>query len=162
MPDHSAANARALPCELIPSEPMRVLIVANQTATSPALIAELKERTRRGAVRLHLVVPALNSRLRHWLSDSDQAVRLAQQRGEEARSLMAAHAVWVSVEIGDSVPIHAIADALAAFHADEILISTLPADRSHWLERGLIDRSRQRFGVPVVHIIAAEPATLAA
>lgn len=162
MPEHSAANARALPRELIPSEPMRVLIVANQTATSPALIAELKERTCRDAVRLHLVVPALNSRLRHWLSDSDQAVRLARQRGEDARAVMAAHGVWVSVEIGDSVPIHAIADALAYFHADEILISILVARRSHWLERDLINRSRQRFGVPVTHIIAADPAAVAA
>ena len=162
MPDHSAANAHALAREPITTEPKCVLIVANQTATSPALIAELQERTRRDAVRLHLVVPALNSRLRHWLSDSDQAVRLAQQRGEDARSVMAAHGVWVSVEVGDSVPIHAIADALAYFPADEILISTLGAHRSHWLERDLINRSRQRFGVAVAHVIAADPVALVA
>jgi GABA permease len=141
---------------------MRVLIVANQTAASPALISELKQRTRHGFVHFHLVVPALNSRLRHWLSDSDQAVQVAHDRGEDARSAMAANGISVSVEIGDSVPMLAIADALSSFHADEILISTLPAQRSHWLERDLINQSRQHFGLPVAHIIGAEQTVLAA
>ena len=140
----------------------RVLIVANQTATSPALIEELELRIRHGAVRFHLVVPALESHLQHWLSDSDPAAEIAQDRGDEARSAMAAHGIPVSVEIGDSVPIHAIADALSHFPADEILISTLPASRSHWLERDLIEQARECFGVPVSHLTGAEETTPAA
>jgi hypothetical protein len=136
--------------------PRRVLLVANQAATSPALIAELRDRRQRGPVRFHLVVPALNSRLRHWLSDTDHAVLSAHQRGEDARAVMAAHGIPLSVEIGDSVPLIAIADALSRFHADEILVSTLPANRSHWLEHNLISLSRRRFGLPVNHVIEFE------
>jgi GABA permease len=132
------------------------LIIANQAATSSALIAELRDRTQRGPVCFHLVVPALNSRLRHWLSDTDDAVLTAHQRGEDARAVMAAHGIPVSVEIGDGVPLLAIADALAQFEADEILIATLPASRSHWLEHNLINHSRRRFGLPVHHVIDVE------
>jgi hypothetical protein len=113
----------------VPLTPKQVLIVANQTVTSPALIAELRDRAQRSPVRFHLVVPALNSRLQHWLSDTDQAVLTARDRGEDARAAMAARGIPLSVEIGDSVPLLAIADALAGFHADEILISYRPQDR---------------------------------
>ncbi len=153
MPDTTPSKGHTLGREVTASTPQRVLIIANQAATSSALIAELRDRTRRGAVCFHLVVPALNSRLRHWLSDIDDAVLTAHQRGEEAQAVMAAHGIPVSVEIGDSVPLLAIADALAQFDADEILISTLPASRSHWLEHNLINHSRRRFGLPVHHVI---------
>lgn len=136
--------------------PPKVLIVANQTADSPALIATLEQRAKDEPVRFHLVVPALNSRMRHWLSDTDRAVLTAHQRGEHARAVIADHGITVSVEIGDGVPLVAISDALSRFPADEIIISTLPVDRSHWLEHDLINRSRRMFDLPVTHVIAAD------
>jgi GABA permease len=159
MPDRIPARPEAHSRTPIAPEPRRILIVANQTASSPTMIAELKRRTQHGSPRLHLLVPALSDRVRHWLSDSDAAVDVARRRARDARSTMADHGITVTVEIGDSVPIHAIADTLSRFDADEILISTLPPDRSHWLERDLINDARERFGLPVGHIVAApEPA----
>jgi GABA permease len=140
----------------------RVLIVANQTATSSALITELQAQTERGRVEFHLVVPALNSHLRHWLSDTDDAVSAAQRRSEEALAVLKSHGLPITVEIGDSVPLLAIGDAISQFPADEILISTPPPSQSHWLEHDLVDLARSRFDVPVRHVIAAEEAALAA
>lgn len=140
----------------------RVLVVANQTATSPGLIAQLRERSACGPLHLHLVVPALNGRLRHWLSDTDGAVSAARRRAEDARAAFSAHGLMVDVEIGDSVPLLAIDDALAYFDADEIVISTLPPSRSHWLEHKVIERARERFGVPIRHVVASEDGTPAA
>jgi hypothetical protein len=162
MPDSIRASTNAHNRPATAPEPTRILVVANQTASSPAVIDELTWRTRQGSVDLLLLVPALNSRVRHWLSDSDRAVQIARQRGEHARSVIAAHGIPVSVEIGDSVPILAIADTLSRFDADEILISTLVAHRSHWLERDLINESRRRFSLPVIHIVAAERTAMAA
>jgi GABA permease len=140
----------------------RVLIVANQTATSSALITELQAQTKRGRVDFHLVVPALNSHLRHWLSDTDDAVSAARRRGEDAVAVLESHGLPASVEVGDSVPLLAIEDALSQFDADEILISTLPPSRSHWLEHNLVELARSRFEVPVHHVIAGEDVALAA
>jgi GABA permease len=75
---------------------------------------------------------------------------------------MAGHGIPLSVEIGDSVPLLAIADALSRFHAEEIVISTLPANRSHWLANNLINLSRRRFGLPVNHVIEFEELVRAA
>ena len=146
------------PARLQRVEPLtarRVLVVANQTATSPQLIAALHQRARSGPAEFHLVVPALNSRLRHWLSDTDAAVLAAQRRAEHARSALRSRGLKVSAEVGDSVPLLAIEDALAQFDADEIVISTLPADRSHWLEHDLVQSARGRFAIPVRHVPAA-------
>lgn len=140
----------------------RVLVVANQTATSPTLIAALRERDTHGPVCFHLVVPALNKRLRHWVSDTDGAVAAAYGRAEGAREVLAAEGLAISLEIGDSVPLHAIDDALAQFEADEIVISTLPPSQSHWLEHDLVQLARDRFDVPVRHLVAPEPGALAA
>jgi GABA permease len=113
-------------------------------------------------VRLHLVVPALNSRLRHWVSDIDRAVSAARRRAEDARAVLKAHGLAVSVEVGDSIPLLAIDDALALFDADEIVISTLPPSRSHWLEHRLVELARDRFDVPVRHLIVSDDGMLAA
>jgi GABA permease len=155
-------NGHALLRSTTRAQARRLLVVANQTATSPELIAALRERSAREPVRLHLVVPALNRRLRHWVSDTDEAVSAARRRAEDARAVLMATGLEVSVEIGDSVPLHAIDDALAQFDADEIVISTLPPSQSHWLEHNVVEHARDRFDLPVGHVVASEHRTLAA
>jgi hypothetical protein len=137
----------------------RILVVANQTATSAALIEELSARAGRGPLRVHLVVPALNSRLRHWLSDIDDALSVARRRAEETMAVLASRGMTISAEVGDSVPLLAIEDALSEFAADEIVICTLPPTQSHWLEQDLVDRARVRFGVQVSHLVVEERVT---
>ena len=66
--------------------------------------------------------------------------------------------IKLTAEAGDGDPLSALADALAQFPADEILICTLPVERSHWLERDIIGRAQSRFPLPVAHIIATDHA----
>src|ERR671923_282348 len=56
-------------------------------------------------------------------------------------------------EVGDGEPLQAIEDALRTFGADEIIISTHPEGRSHWLEKGVVTRARERFDVPITHVV---------
>src|ERR1700761_7548098 len=104
-----------------------LLVVANQTATNEALVAELRRRQHAGPVVVHLVVAALTTtRARHWLSDIDEATRAAHARVDEALAVMQGAGITLTAEAGDGDPLSAIADALAQFPADEILICTLP------------------------------------
>jgi len=75
---------------------------------------------------------------------------------------MAAHGIPLTVEIGDAVSWLAIDDALARFRADEIVVATLPAHRSHRLERDLVNLAGHRFGLPVDHVTAVHDAGCAA
>ncbi len=44
-------------------------------------------------------------------------------------------------------------DALRLFGADEIIISTHPEGRSHWLEKKVVESARERFAVPITHVV---------
>ena len=44
-------------------------------------------------------------------------------------------------------------DALRRFPADEVIISTHPPGRSNWLERDVVERARERFDMPVTHVV---------
>lgn len=46
----------------------------------------------------------------------------------------------------------AIDDALKTFAADELVISTHPEELSNWLDRGIVARARNYFGLPVTHV----------
>jgi hypothetical protein len=100
-----------------------------------------------------VVCPALNSRLRHWASDEDPARAQAQERLNRSIARLAQLGISARGEIGDADPLQAMEDALRTFGADEIVISTHPPGRSHWLERGVVDGARERFDVPVTHVV---------
>jgi GABA permease len=100
-----------------------------------------------------VVCPALNSPLRHWVSDEDEARAAAQARLDGSLGSMRAAGLDASGEIGDGDPIQAIEDAVRTFRPDELIISTHPVGRSHWLERGVVEKARERFDLPVTHVV---------
>ena len=61
--------------------------------------------------------------------------------------------VQATGEVGDGDPLQAIEDALRTFGADEIVISTHPEGRSNWLERNVVGAARERFDVPITHVV---------
>jgi hypothetical protein len=133
----------------------RLLVIANRACPCPALADEVARRASAAPTDVLVVAPALNSRLRHWLSDVDGALAHAQERLELATAALAQRGVIARAEVGDADPLLAIEDALASFTADEIVIATLPPGRSSWIERGLVEKARACFGVPVAHLIAS-------
>ena len=54
--------------------------------------------------------------------------------------------------IGDPDPYTATMNAVQYFHISEIVISTLPEDRSKWVADKLVDRVRGASNLPVEHI----------
>ena len=100
-----------------------------------------------------VVSPALNSPLKHWTSDEDEAREAARERLHRSLARLREAGIDARGEIGDSEPVQAMEDALRTFGADEIIISTHPEGRSNWLERGVVARARERFAVPITHVV---------
>ena len=61
--------------------------------------------------------------------------------------------------IGDPDPYTATMNALELFTVDDIVISTLPDERSGWLRSNLIERVRSASRVPVEHVVVDERGT---
>jgi hypothetical protein len=141
----------------------RILVLANETLAGTALRGEIANRMAGGDAEVFVVCPALNvSKIKHWVSDEDGARREAQERLEAMISRLEHEGVQVRGDIGDADPVLAMEDALRLFPADEVIISTHPPGRSNWLEREVVERSRERFPIPVSHVVVdleREPAT---
>ncbi len=131
----------------------RILVIANETVEGTVLHEAIRFRARNVGGRVLVVAPALNSRLRHWMSDSDAAREAAEGRLETSLRRLRAAGIVADGHIGDGDPLQAMEDALRTFAADEIIIATHPEQRSHWLARDLIARARVRFDQPVLHIV---------
>ena len=136
-----------------PPDEHRILVVANETVGGPELLDVLRSRAGRGRTVVMVVSPALNSPVKTWTSDEDEARAAAGDR--LAASLVAMRAVGLDAtgEVGDGDPVRAIEDALRTFRPDELVVSTHPPGRSNWLERGVVERARERFELPLTHVV---------
>ena len=131
----------------------RVLVVANETVGGDELVSAISTLALTQTTRFLVVCPALNTRLKTWTSDEDPARDAAQKRLDATLARLGSVGINAHGEVGDGDPLVAIEDAVHTFHPDEIVISTRPAGRSNWLERGVVDSVRVRFDVPVTHVV---------
>jgi hypothetical protein len=121
----------------------RTLVVANQTVGGDELVQLLKKKAGEEPRRFIVISPQsggeagdghAHERLAHTLHELEQA-------GLDA--------------IGQVVhpdPFTAIQNALTAYGADEVVISTFPGARSGWLRNDLIERVRSSTNKPVEHV----------
>src|SRR4051794_13449941 len=135
-----------------------ILVVANETATGEQLHRTVRALAADPAARVRVVAPALNSRVRHWFSDCDGSVSAAEQRLSTCIAQLEDLGLDVDGHVGDEDPMQAIADALVAFPASELVIATHREPASNWLAHDLVDRALARFGLPTVHTAVDAPA----
>ena len=131
----------------------RILVIANETVGGAKLREEIRRRAEGFREQVLVVYPALNSPLRHWASDDDAARAAAQERLGRSLAQFSEAGIDARGEVGDSEPLQAMEDALRTFGADEIIISTHPEGRSNWLEKGVVTGARERFAVPITHVV---------
>ncbi len=136
------------------SAPARVLIVANRTAATPALIEAVRRRAAAGPCTFTLLVPDTWSGLHRLTSDEDS--QTGPNESETVLELalpLLTDAAGDEVEgmTGDADPFAAIQDAVNHHGFDEIILSTLPARVSRWLKVDL-PRKVRGLGLPVTHV----------
>ena len=130
----------------------RILVVANETVAGRELLDELHRRAGENSEML-VVAPELNTRLRYILADVDRAREQAEERLRRSIDALQSAGIRARGAVGDSNPVQAIEDALFEFPADEIVISTHPPERSNWLEKKTVERAREKFDVPITHVV---------
>jgi len=137
------------------SEPARVLVVANRTAATPALLEAVATRAAAGPATFTLLVPLAPHGLHRLVDpeDTDDAEVLAVL--ELALPLLEDAAGGpVHGKIGDHNPVDAITDAVNIDGYDEIIISTLPARVSRWLRNDLANKLKP-LGLPITTVTAS-------
>ncbi len=146
-------SASGLPVEHIVTDleseglPFKVtLVIANKTSGGEELIERLKEKAAHGGRHLFIaVVPQQDG--------NGNAPREARARLAQMLEKLRAEGLLCSGMIGDPDPYTACMNALELFRVDDVVISTLPNERSGWMRSNLIERVRHATVVPVEHVV---------
>jgi hypothetical protein len=146
-----------LPVKMAPphlgsSTERRVLVVANDTLSEEALLSEVERLASIPRTHVLLLVPALISPGARLTGAVDGVLDQAHLRLKAALDRIGHHAV-VAGEISEADPLEAVEDAFATFVPDEVIVSTGWEQAANGLEPRLAGLVRERFAVPVRHLV---------
>ncbi len=136
----------------MPRMPKKILALVSEPISADALRSAVGTETANDAEVL-VVAPALNSKTRFFLADPDPAIDRAQDVQEETVERLGEGGIDAAGGTGEEDPLLALQDALVTYDADEIVLFTHPGGKSNWLEEGLVDQAKERFSVPVRHMV---------
>jgi hypothetical protein len=159
-------NASGLPVEHIVTDleqeglPFGVtLVVASKTASGNELLEHLREKAADGGTQpeglgRHVFIAVIP------LQDgSGSAPREARARLAAMLDRLHDAGLIGSGMIGDPDPYTAAINALELFRVDDVVISTLPGERSGWMRSNLIERVRHNTSANVEHVVVDLQAT---
>jgi hypothetical protein len=118
-----------------------LLVVANRTVDSPELLEAIAERAERGPIHVTMLVPSA------W-SERPLADRRMQSAIEQLRD----RDVPAEGLLGDVDPIVAVQEAWDPGRYDEVVVSTLAAGASRWLQIDLPHRVARLTDCQVRHV----------
>jgi hypothetical protein len=155
-------NASGLPVEHVVVDldqeglPFAVtLVVASKTSSGEELLERLRAKAADGQRRLFIaVVPQHDG--------GGDAPREARARLAAMLERLRAAGLLAAGMIGDPDPYTATLNALELFRVDDVVISTLPNERSGWLRANLIERVQGATGAPVEHVVVDLPTAIPA
>jgi hypothetical protein len=125
-----------------------IMVLTNRTAASDDLFAALRTRDAQRAARFEFVIPPDNN--------GPLARSQAQHRLDEALAQAREAGFDVTGHIGDCDALVSVTEAYDPARHDEIVISTLPASTSHWLQIDLPARAARATGALVSHVAVRE------
>jgi hypothetical protein len=121
------------------------LVVANRTSGGDKLVSVLKQHADEDARRVFIaVIPQEGG--------EGQAAHVARERLGRLLRRLRDSGIVASGMIGDPDPYDATMNALDQFTVDQVVISTLPGEKSGWLRSDLVERVRQATTANVEHI----------
>ena len=155
-------NASGLPVEHVVVDleqeglPFKVtLVLASKTASGSELRKRLREKAAGEGKHLFIAVVPQHER-------SGGAPREARARLAAMLERLRGDGLLAAGMVGDPDPYTAAVNALELFRVDDVVISTLPNERSGWLRANLIERVRGVTSARVEHVVVDIRTSMAA
>ena len=130
----------------------RLLVVANETVGGGALLDAVKKHAESEDVKVTVICPQNDPR-GGWVIYDDAVRGAAENRLRTTVAQLRELGIEADGEIMDPDPYTATMDAINAFGADQVIISTHPETRSGWMRKDLVTRIEEDSGLPVEHVV---------
>jgi GABA permease len=157
---HRAPNVVAqVPMEADGEAPVeRVLVLANETVNGDELLDELRAIDRARNAQYFVCVPANPIDTGQAMHQGavylwEATTEAAQARLDRTLAVLRSEGLHADGALGNYKPLRALADAVADFSPDRLVICTMPEDRSAWLRYDVVDRARETYDIPVTHVV---------
>src|SRR5262245_29655797 len=132
----------------------RILVVANETVVSKALVDLLEQKAKADGETMVTVIAPVNQPSAGYVVYYDTRRTAARRRLDNTLELLRNAGVNADGVVVESDPVSALRDAINQLEPDEIIVSTHPQQKSRWLRRNDVDKMRSLAGdIPFEHVI---------
>jgi nucleotide-binding universal stress UspA family protein len=127
----------------------RLLFIADAAVADAGELPTPVRAVIKAAGEVHVLTPALPGRLA-WLTDEVDGFRhVADERLDTVLGQLHSIGTHASGVAGRGSVSAVVADAVADFAPDHILLALRGPEHANWQERGLVEHIERRFGLPV-------------
>jgi nucleotide-binding universal stress UspA family protein len=130
----------------------RYLVVAQHDGDRAKLHAEIKRRHAESPSEFHVVVPAHLKGPSGWTWTAGQSEAKAEDRLQAAIDELAALGVEVTGSIRGNQEPEAVAQALADWPADAVIVSSPRSGAKRALNLDLVSKIERQTDLPVIHV----------
>ncbi len=133
--------------------PRQILVVANETVVSKALVDLIEERAQGSNVVVTVLAP-VNQPRQGYVVYYDTRRAAARRRLDKTLDLLRSAGVHANGIVVETDPVSALRDAIDQLEPDEVIVSTHPQQKSGWLRRNAVDQMRRVAGeLPFQHLV---------
>jgi len=133
-----------------------VLVIANETVTSPTLLDAVRSEAHEPGDIVTVVAPVNEPRSGYVVYESTRRTS-ARRRLDKTLAFLRTSGIHAQGFVVETGPVQAVKDALVQLEPpiDEIVVSTHPVESSGWQRRNVVeDIERLASGLPVKHVVA--------
>jgi hypothetical protein len=130
-----------------------ILVVANETAVSSALVELLEKYAAEGAVRVTVLSPVKQPR-QGYVVYYDTRRAAARRRLDRTLDLLRKAGIPANGVVVEADPVSALRDAIDQLEPDAVIVSTHPQKQSGWMRRNMVDQMQRVAGtLPFEHVV---------
>jgi hypothetical protein len=134
-------------------ETHHILVVANETVVSHALVGLVEEKAKDGPMRVTVLAPVTQPR-QGYVVYYDTRRAAARRRLDRTLDTLRGGGIPATGVVVEANPVSALRDAINQLEPDEIIVSTHPQKQSGWLRRNLVDQMRDvAEPLPFEHLV---------
>ena len=133
--------------------PGQILVVANETVVSKALVDLIEERAKGSDVVVTVIAP-VNQPRQGYVVYYDTRRAAARRRLDKTLELLRSTGVHANGVVVETDPVSALRDAIDQLEPSEVIVSTHPQQKSGWLRRNAVEQMRRVAGaLPFQHLV---------